>query len=185
MNQELPPKDEAGPELLGKPDSVRALVEFAETIALADEQDRQENLDGKAGTLAGLVAVALSIEVGLGASVLASDDLACAGRAVFITFLCFALAGLSTSGLIALLGILVPKGYPGLKAESISRLATRSEMDTDVRILNERRLSTVVEFVEGARKTNDKKAKWLSRASIALAAGIVAIAAQGLTLPFL
>jgi hypothetical protein len=173
------------PELFGKPDSVAALVDFAESVALADEQERQRHLDAKAGSLAGFVAVALSLEVGLGASVLAGDGLGCAGRALFIACLVLALGGLAAAALFAILGVLVPQGYPGLSEKSIDRLATRAEMQTHEHVLRERRLATVVKVTLGARDTDDRKARALRRASLCLAGGVVAIAAQGLTLPFL
>jgi hypothetical protein len=175
---------ESGERPIGKPSSVRLLLDFARDIGLADEETRQRHLDTKAGTLAGFVAVALSLEAGLGASVLTTDELGCAVRALFIFFFVVAVLGLAGAALSALLGVLAPQPYLGLREEILSGLATRAEMEVDEDVVRERQLATVVDIALYGRWTNDRKAKWLGWAARALAIAVVAIAAQGLTLPF-
>ena len=171
-------------EELGQPETVALLLDFLRDVAFADESERQRNLDTKAGTLAGFVAVALSLEAGLGASVLVEESLACGARALFVFFLGVSVFALAASGLFALLGVLLPKDYLALDAEQVLDMATRTEMQRPPNVVRESQLATLAEIVAKAQASDDKKAKQLRRASIALAVGLVAIAAQAFTLPF-
>lgn len=173
-----------GGEELGRPESVGLLLDFLRDVAFADESERQRNLDTKAGTLAGFVAVALSLEAGLGASVLVEESLACGARALFITFLGVSVLALAASGLFALLGVLLPKDYLALDAKQVMDMATRAEMQRPPNLVRESQLATMAEIIAEAQAADDGKAKQLRRASIALAVGLVAIAAQAFTLPF-
>jgi hypothetical protein len=173
-----------GNEELGQPESVGLLLSFLRDVAFADESERQRNLDTKAGTLAGFVVVALSLEVGLGASVLVEESLPCGARALFIAFLAVSVLALAASGLAALLGVLLPKDYLALEADQIMEMATRAEMQRPPNEVREMQLATMAQIVAEAQAADDQKAKQLRRASIALAVGLVAIAAQAFTLPF-
>jgi hypothetical protein len=160
------------------------LLAFLRDVALADETDRQRNLDTKAGTLAGFVAVALSLEAGLGASILLRSDLDSAVRALFILFFVVAILGLAGAGLCALLGVLAPKPYEVLDEDQIDAMATEEEMRRPADEVRERQLATVSVLILKARKTDERKARWLKWAAISLGIAVAAIAAQGLTLPF-
>jgi hypothetical protein len=169
---------------MGRPDSVELLLDFLRDVAFWDEVERQRNLDSKAGTLAGFVAVALSLEAGLGASVLLERSISCEARSLFIASFVIAVLGLLLSGLFALLGILAPKDYLALTNEQVEQMSTRTEMQRPANIVREMQLATLVELVQQARKTDDRKARALSLAAISLAVAVAAIAAQGLVLPF-
>ena len=169
---------------LGQPASVDLLLGFLRDVAFADESDRQQHLDTKAGTLAGFVAIALSLEAGLGASVLLDQSIACGVRALFIIFFVVAVLGLATSGLFALLGVLAPKDYLALDDAQIEQMSTRAEMQRPANEIREKQLATLADLILHARATDNRKARSLKIASIALAVAVAAIAAQGLTLPF-
>lgn len=173
-----------GSEEVGQPESVDLLLAFLRDVAFADESERQQNLDSKAGTLAGFVAVALSLEAGLGASVLLEHSISCASRALFVFFFVVAVLGLVASGLFALLGVLTPKDYLVLDDDEILRLSSADEMGRAVNVVRERQLATIADLTIQARDTDNKKAKSLRFAAISLAVAVSAIAAQGLTLPF-
>ena len=164
--------------------SVNLLLEFAREQALADEQERQRHLDNKAGTLAGFVAVALSLEAALGASVLTGDKLGCTTRGFFIAAFVVALVSLATAAWLAAEKVLAPKGYPALTTEVIRQLSSPAEMQKDPPTLAGRQLATVVNITVESRERNDGKARSLRWAFRALSVAVVAIAAQGLVLPF-
>jgi len=168
---------------IGRLESIRALLDFVRDAGLLDEQERQRHLDTKAGTLAGLIAVALSLEAALGASVLFGDELGCAARALFVTAFLVAIVGLALSALLAL-AVLVPQAYPALSDGILKEFATRRQMDVDETTLLGRQLSTVVEVTLQTRERNGRKARSLRWSAYALAVAIMAIASQGLTLPF-
>lgn len=176
--------EELAGDTLGRPDSVELLLAFLRDVVLHDESERQQNLDTKAGTLAGFVAVALSLEAALGATVLLKGGVECGVRALFVLFFVVAVVGLAASGLFALLGVLAPKDYLVLDDEQIDQMATRVEMQRPADEVRERQLATLADVIGHARATDGSKAKALKRASIALAVAVAAIAAQGLTLPF-
>lgn len=173
----------SGPgDTYGEPASVELLLAFLRDVVLPDEQERQRNLDTKAGTLAGFVAVALSLEAGLGASVLLEKDLECGARGLFIFFFVLAMLGLAAAGLFALVGVLAPKDYEVLDDDQIDQMATSPEMTRPVDEVREMQLATLSVVIRQARIVNGKKAKALKWASLSLAVAISAIAAQGFTL---
>jgi hypothetical protein len=172
------------PEVFGSPESVELLLAFLRDVALADETERQRNLDTKAGTLAGFVAVALSLEAGLGASILLHHGIGCAVRTLFIFFFVVAILGLAGAGLCALLGVLAPKPYEVLDDAQIEAMATEAEMGRPAEEIREKQLATVSVLIRKARKTDERKATWLKWAAISLGVAVTSIAAQGLTLPF-
>ncbi len=176
-------EDSSG-DTYGSPDSVELLLAFLRDVVLADESERQRNLDAKAGTLAGFVAVALSLEAGLGASVLFRDGINCSVRTLFIAFFVVAIVGLASAGLFALLGVLIPKDYEVLHDDQIDEWATAVEMARPADVIRERQLATLSVVIRQARTTNGKKAKALKGVAISLGIAVSAIAAQGLTLPF-
>jgi hypothetical protein len=175
---------ETSGEAMGDAASVELLLGFLRDVAFSDESARQQHLDSKAGTLAGFVAVALSLEAGLGASVLLEQSMACGVRVLFILFFVVAVVGLAVSGLFALIGVLAPRDYLVLDKAQIEGMATRAEMQRPTDDVREKLLATMSDLIVGARATNDKKAFALKVASIALAVAVAAIAAQGLSLPF-
>jgi hypothetical protein len=179
-NESALPKEEP----IGDPNSAKLLLPFAQEVALADEQERQRHLDNKAGTLAGFVAVALSLEAGFGATVFVDGSLDCAVEALFTTFYVVGVGGLAAAGLSALLGVLAPRGYLALTEEAIEGLASKAELNAPPDVIRERQLETVVQITLDGRKTNDRKVKSLKWASISLAIGVGAIGAQGLALAF-
>lgn len=160
---------ESGGETHGSPESVDLLLSFLRDVVLSDETERQRNLDTKAGTLAGFVAVALSLEAGLGASVLTEERLPCAVRALFIFFFVVAILGLAAAGLFALLGVLTPKPYEVLHDAEIDRFATAEEMTRPAAEVRERQLATVSVILGEARTTDAKKARALKASAICLA----------------
>jgi len=168
---------------LGQPASVDLLLKFLRDVAFADESDRQQHLDTKAGTLAGFVAIALSLEAGLGASVLVDQSIPCGARALFILFFVVAILGLAASGMFALLGVLAPKDYLALDDNQIEQMSTRAEMERPANEIREMQLATLADLILHARTTDNRKARFLKVASIALAVAVASIAAQGLTLP--
>jgi len=172
------------PEPLGNRESVDLLLALLRDVVLPDETERQRNLDTKAGTLAGFVAVALSLEAGLGASVLLKQDLACGARGLFIFFFVVAILGLAAAGLFALLGVLAPKDYEVIHDDQVDQFATQSEMQRPPDLVREMQLATLAKVVIGTRDTDAKKAKALKWASVSLGIAVFAIAAQGLSLPF-
>jgi hypothetical protein len=172
------------PETLGDPESVDLLLAFLRDVVLSDETERQRNLDTKAGTLAGFVAVALSLEAGLGAAVLLEQDLSCGARGLFIFFFVVAIVGLAAAGLFALLGVLAPKDYEVVHDEQVDQFATEAEMQRPPDLVREMQLATLAKVVKGTRDTDAKKAKALKWASVSLGVAVTAIAAQGLSLPF-
>jgi hypothetical protein len=169
---------------IGRPESIRTLLDFVQKAGLADEQERQRNLDSKAGTLAGLVAVALSIEATLAASVLDRTQLASAAKVIFVGCSTMAILGLALSALLLVIGVLVPQPYPGLADDALNDLATRAEMEAEEAHLLGRQLSTVADTTLQTRERNATKAGRLRLGSIVFAGAIVAIAGQGLTLAF-
>lgn len=179
----MPDSDSDG-ETLGRPESVKLHLSFVRDVVLADESERQQNLDTKAGTLAGFVAIALSLEAALGASVFLGDELNCGAKSLLILFFVIAVVGLGGSGLFALLAVLAPKDYLVLDTEQINRMATEEEMRRHPDEIREMQLATLTDVITHARSTNERKAKGLRYASLSLAVAIGAIAAQGLTLPF-
>jgi hypothetical protein len=179
-----PDRDARSDEEIGVPESVELLLAFLRDVAFTDESERQKNLDSKAGTLAGFVAVALSLEAGLGASVLLKHNIACAPRALFVFFFVVAVLGLVASGLFALLGVLTPKDYLVLDDEQIIGLSSGAEMAKPSGLVRENQLATMADIIVHARKTDNKKAKSLQLAAISLAVAVAAIGAQGLTLSF-
>jgi hypothetical protein len=178
------PDAESDGETLGRPESVKLHLSFVRDVVLADESERQQNLDTKAGTLAGFVAVALSLEAALGATVFLGHELDCGAKSLLILFFVIAVAGLGASGLFALLAVLAPKDYLVLDTEQINQMATQEEMRRPPDEIREKQLVTLTDVITHARSTNEKKAKGLRYASLSLAIAIGAIAAQGLTLPF-
>ena len=169
---------------LGQPASVNLLLKFLRDVAFADESDRQQHLDTKAGTLAGFVAIALSLEAGLGASVLVDQSIPCGVRALFTLFFVVAILGLAASGMFALLGVLAPKDYLALDDNQIEQMSTRAEMERPANEIREMQLATLADLILHARATDNRKARFLKVASIALAVAVASIAAQALTLPF-
>jgi len=169
---------------LGERETVKLLFAYAQDNLLADERDRQRHFDTKAGTMTGFVAVALSLEAGLGASTLIDNNLDCAAMALFTLFFFIAVGALVLSAIFAVLGVLVPKPYLGVDDEELSGLANESTMNRPVGEMRESLLSTVVDVVVHGREQNDKKATKLRVASISLAVGVSGIACQAATLPF-
>ena len=182
MAEEDPTRSDEQP--IGNPDAAELLLPFAQDVALGHEQDRQRHLDTKAGTLAGFVAVALSLEAGLGATVLNKTSLDCTAETLFVVFFVAGIGGLALAAMLALLGVLAPKDYLEMTEEAIKGLASAEELNAPPSVIRERQLVTVVDITLQGRKTNDAKAKRLKGASISLACGIGAIAAQGLVLAF-
>ncbi|MGN6587396.1 MAG: hypothetical protein ACTHKT_08000 [Solirubrobacterales bacterium] len=176
--------DEQSGTELGRPPSVELLLGFLRDVAFADESDRQQHLDTKAGTLAGFVAIALSLEAGLGASVLLDQSINCGVRALFIFFFVVAVLALAASGLFSLLGVLAPKDYLALDDSQIEEMSTRAEMQRPANEIREKQLATLADLILHARTTDNRKARFLKLSSVALAVAVAAIAAQGLTLPF-
>lgn len=171
-------------DAIGRPETVTLLLAFVEDVVVADENERQRHLDTKAGTLAGFVAVALSLEAGLGASVLLHDRLTCAPKILFEVFFAAAVVTLGLAALFAVLGVLVPQTYLGVDEAQIDDLCNEPTMSASTPELRERLLATLVEITLEGRRRNNKKAKWLKAAALSLAAAVSAIAAQGLTLLF-
>ena len=172
------------PETLGNPESVDLLLAFLQDVVLSDETERQRNLDTKAGTLAGFVAVALSLEAGLGAAVLLEKDIACGARSLFIFFFVVAILGLAAAGLFSLLGVLAPKDYEVVHDDQVDQFATEPEMQRPPDQVREMQLATLAKVIKGTRDTDAKKARALKWASVSLSVAVTAIAAQGLSLPF-
>lgn len=168
----------------GRPGSVRLLLRFAQELVLKDEDERQRHLDTKGGTLAGFVAVALSLEAGLGASVLIGEDISCPAEVLFTSFFVVAVISLAASALCAVLGVLVPQGYLAVDEPTVRELAAEPMMQVPAAELRERLLATVVEITLQGRERNRRKARFLTASAIFLGLGVTAIAAQGLTLPF-
>lgn len=172
------------PKPFGKQESVELLLEFARTQGLGDEQERQRHLDEKAGTLAGFVAVALSLEAALGASVLTGDDVECVARGFFIAAFVVALVELAAAAWLAAIKVLAPQGYPALTEEVIEGLKSPSEMNEDTLELSGKQLATVVSITLDSRARNNGKARYLKWAFRALSVAVIAIAIQGLALVF-
>lgn len=176
--------DESSSRTYGDRESVELLLAFLRDVVLPDETERQRNLDTKAGTLAGFVAVALSLEAGLGATVLLRENIACGARAVFILFFAVAVLGLAAAGLFALIGVLAPKDYEVLGDAQIDEMATPAEMQRPPDEVREMQLATLSVVIRQARFVDGKKARALKWASISLAIAVSAIAAQGFVLLF-
>jgi hypothetical protein len=124
------------------------------------------------------------LEGALGASVLIDGSLSCASRTLFVLFFVVAVLALATAALFALFGVLLPQDYPALDDEQIRAMATEEEMKSPPNQVRERLLTTLCGIIVETREANDSKARALHWTAISLGIGLVAIAAQAISLPF-
>jgi hypothetical protein len=163
------------------PKSVKVLLPIAREI-LAEERARGRHLDQKAGAFSGFTAIALSLEAGLAPNAYGGTLLTCQSEVVFTTMFVLAIGSLLAAAAIAILGVLAPQPHPGVTDEQIDDYSDRPKVITSPADLRIAELRTLTEVAVGDRRAYDRKAKRLTYASVALAAGVLGISGQALTI---
>lgn len=167
----------AGPDDGG----VEVLIQAAKD-AVDDERARGHNLDTKTIALTTAAGALLTLNATLGRPLLAAD-VGAVGQALVQGFFAVACVALFSAAAIAMLGVLKPRGYRGLGRKDVRDFYE----DTSVQALSatevrRRLLGTYADVLDHDRLMNDRKAKLVKIAIIALAAGLLAVTGQAMTL---
>lgn len=173
--------DGTPPESHPDPAAVTVLLEAAEAI-LDDERQRGRALDAKTAQLAAFGGAILTLNATLGFGLVRANLGAVADVALPVLF-AIATGGLATAAACAVIGVLRPQPYLGIKRDEVKAFARFPLLATNETAIRARLLTTMSDRLLPAERTrNDRKARWSKRAAVALMVGLVAVAGQALTL---
>jgi hypothetical protein len=163
------------------PESVQILLPMVRSV-VDEERARGRHLDVKAGSFAAFIAVALSLEAGLAPNAYGADLLNGEAEGIFTVFFIGAIFSFLIAGILAVLGALAPQKHPGIDEEQIDAYSDRPKVTTPPDDLQMTELRTLTEVAIGDRAAYDRKARVLTFASLFVAAGILGISGQAVTI---
>jgi hypothetical protein len=165
------------------PAAVEVLLPIVRDI-LEEERARARHLDQKAGAFSGFTAISISLEAGLAPNAYGGQLLTCQSEAIFTVMFIIAIGSLLVAAALAIIGVLSPKPQWGVTEEQIDAYSDRPKVTTPADDLRFSELRTLTEIAKRDRKTIDKKADFLTYASVALGLGVLGISGQALTIAF-
>lgn len=156
------------------PEAVEVLRQIAEDV-LEDERTRGQNLDSKTASLAAFSGTILALDATLGQGLLRRD----LGSVFFL----IAASALVLAAGVAVVGVLRPQRYLGLKGSELKGFARFPLLGETKSEIQGRMLITLTdEVIPAERERNDSKARLTMVSAILLAVGLAGIAGQAVTL---
>jgi hypothetical protein len=164
-----------------------ATVDEIVSRLMDDERARGQGLESKTSTLAGFTGAILALTAGGGRELLKLELGPVGDVSVRILYL-VSIAALATAAALYIVGVLRPQAKLTVELDQIRELTTRPPEDVSSMELKGRMVGALVgkDGQEGAlereRRLNDRKAKYIQFAGVALLIGLVTVAGQALVL---
>lgn len=172
--------DDVETEPFGDDESVQQCLEIMREVG-AEQRTRARHLDTKIGALAAFSGAALTLNTTLGRPLL-DESLPRGGSvAVTVSFL-VAVIGFGAAAATAIVGGLRPMDHFDLTEEQIDAYSDRPKVTTPASDLRMKWLRTVTDVAISDRAAADAKAKAAVAVTKLIAAGLIGVAGQAVTL---